>query len=161
MEYNVFAGVDFVLDRVVMTAAGADKNYEMGAFDYVLSGRAYTRLAVPETAVPIRDRLTGKAFEPMTTNTACIFIWSVDQGGTIAVTQGSVRPIDSKNNYRRLKPEMPALPKDHAAFNYWLANYTGAANFVFGVNNWNSAGIAKLMIPIVTLPDRPIYDDIP
>ena len=125
MEYNVLAGIDITLDRVVMTASGANSNYAIAAaFDYGLGGRAYQKPAVNTTAVPTIDRLTGKAFEPMTTNTAAIFIWSVDQGGSIAVTQGSVRPIESKNNYLRLKPEPAALPKDHAAFNYCCLLYT-------------------------------------
>lgn len=155
-------GLTAALGKATITAAGADKSYKVTtAVPIVIKGKFGTAVAATTTTAPTTDANTGSAFNGLTVNKGCVFVWAANSSGTVKVLQGPIADLDgtTSNNFKDPeRPEFPYVPDTLVPWAYTVVkaktSLTGTT-WVFGANNWNVTGIGLSHQDVATLPDRP------
>ena len=152
---NRLAPVSCVLSIANLAVSGAgNTNYTAAAFNFVIDGIIRNKGATAATAVPNEDAVTGEAFRKIPSGHHSYFYFQVDKGGVIRVSQGDVKELDLWQH-----PDQPPLHKTSVVFGRLLVkNAASGADWIFGVNNWNQAGISTQIENLMTLPSRRITE---
>ena len=115
--------------------AGTTTTFSVGAFNYLIEGRQYSKAAATNQAMPTLDGATNKAFVPVKPREACNFTFGIDRAGAVAVWQGERVNVGEPTDF-------PAIPFTHAVFGFLRVDVgAGSANtFVLGTSN--TSGVA-------------------
>lgn len=128
-----------------------------GTKTFSVNGKAFTRAAFAGAATPTSDETTGATFVPITVNKGCAFVWGLDAGGNIKVSQGRLADLDSAGNFI-VAPEFPTIKDTVTPFAYVIAKagstYAGTG-FRHGTDNWNTTGMSFAVVDCLVLPNRP------
>lgn len=155
MRINQARGLDIVMGRAALTAAGAETVYDSAAFTFAVNGKAYAKGGVVDGATPVNDINTGAAHLPIPQWFACCFMWLVNAAGTVAVAQGPLVAVDASGEYRDKLPEYPPIPDGYTPFAYHVVQNANATPFQFGASNWNATDKTQAIVNVTVLPDRP------
>ena len=158
-QRDLVALTDSNFTRLALTG----RQWSAGAFQ-LRDGSGNFRDVTARTAVnvPATDGLTGEAFEALRPGQRGIFLFTVGFTGASGAKEykvthevsevttdytGKRSPPNQADDQDDLismwGPRIPGIPKDHAPFAYMAIenpDASGAADFTFGVSNWNNGG---------------------
>lgn len=149
-------GIDQAFTSGLLTATGAATTYDTTAtINFSVNGELYQKTAITGGATPTTDINTGAAFVSLGTNKRSVFVWMMNNAGTVAVAQGEVVSTDESNLPIGL-PQFPHIPTGYTpfAFHYFQTTAASAA-FLFGTTNWTGTGFTKFIRNVSVLPARP------
>ena len=159
MHAKQLFGANFATTKAGLTGiSGAVATFTTGAaVVYAIGGKAYSKAATSGGTTPTTDGVTGAAFEALTANTGCAFVWALNAAGEFKVVQGPVEELDIDGNFKTGRPQFPAIPATLTPFGYQVtkAGATTAAAWTFGTSLWNATGLAHTVQDVLVLPDRP------
>ena len=123
---------------------------------YCIKGKAYSVAAASNEATPTTDANTGAAFTAIGLNQAGVFMICRDANGALKVVQGETVSYSDDGIFKNA-PQFPAVPDSLCPIGYELVKVisTGSA-WTFGTSNQaTQTGITKVLIDLMTMPDRP------
>ena len=139
-------------------AAGTTNTYStVGATVYGIKGKAYSKAAATNGALPVIDRASNVAFAPMAVNQGAIVTFAYDAAGNVRCAQGQMQSLDVAGNFV-ISPQFPIVTDTDCVFGYLVlkAGATLAAPFVFGTSNLSGVtGVTYAFQDVLSLPDRP------
>lgn len=143
-------------------AAGTTSTYTTTATTtHVIGGKYGTTLAAQtNTATPTTDVNTSAAFVAQTDNTACCYVFGVNDAGAIKVAQGDIVStevgVTTTAGSFIVSPPFPSLPEDFCPIGYAIVRTApSAADFTFGTSQWGATGITATFKNVAVLPARP------
>jgi hypothetical protein len=150
-------GGTFATNTGLLTATGAETVHDTTVtIDYCVDGQAYRKTAITDGATPTTDGNTSAAFDPVTPDKACIFVWGLNAAGTVSVYQGPLVDVDGDTDLLESAAQFPSLPNNVCPFAYQLVQTTGAAaGWIMGTSNWNATGVTVTTRNLLTLPQGP------
>ncbi|MDE1943466.1 MAG: hypothetical protein KGI47_10055 [Betaproteobacteria bacterium] len=138
--------------------AGTTTTYTTAAATvYSIRGKMYSEAAQTNAATPTTDADTGAAFNALSANQGCVFLFMYNASGTLGVTQSGIQGLDVAGNFI-VAPNFPAIPEGYTPFGYLVAKAgsTLSGTWTFGTNNLSGVtGMTYAFQDIATLPDRP------
>lgn len=146
---------NFCLSKAGLAAGSTTTYTTANAITYCVDGEALTFAAKTSQATPTLDANTGVAFETVTINKGCIFIFGV-LATAISVVQGPLADLDSAGNFI-LAPEYPAIPNGFVPFGELIikVDSTGGSGWTFGVDDQASeTGVTYTRKDLITLKSR-------
>ena len=139
-------------------AAGTTNTYgTTGATVYSIKGKAYSKAAATNAALPVVDRATNLPFVPLVANQGCVVTFSYDAAGNLRCAQGQVQALDGSGNFA-VPPQFPIVLDTDCVFAYLVlkAGATLAVPYVFGTSNLSGVtGMSYAFQDVFGLPDRP------
>lgn len=174
MDQQALAPVTMCVSKVALAAGTTTTISNTGTILFAIRGKAYSKGAMTNAAVPIVDFATGVAFLPIPIpNTApnlalgygSVFVVGLDRTGAVRVVQGTITPLDVNGNFITA-PQFGGLgpigsgttDNDFCAIGYIIVQLgaTAVATWTFGTNNLSSVtGVTYIFVDLMTLPDRP------
>lgn len=123
---------------------------------YCIKGKAYSAAAASNAATPTTDSNTGAAFLPIAVNKAGVFVICLDTGGALKVVQGAIVDYTDDGVFK-VAPQFPVVPDTLCPIGYELVKVISTGStWTFGSSNQASqTGITKVLVDVMTLPDRP------
>lgn len=135
--------------------SGAATTYSTAALtiQYSVGGKAYAKAQVSGGATPTTDAADSLAFDPITANKACVFVWALNAAGTVQVFQGGVVSFTDTTAGSTSCP-FPILPDTSTAFAYCVVQgiSTVSGNWLLGTSNHNATGITITVTNVWRLP---------
>lgn len=128
---------------------------------HVINGKYGTTLAAQSgTASPTTDVNTSAAFVAQTDNTACCYVWGVNDAGAMKVAQGDIVAtevgVTTTAGAFIVPPPFPPLPEDFCPIGYTIVRTApSASDFTFGTSQWAATGITATVKNVAVLPARP------
>lgn len=123
---------------------------------YCIKGKAYTKAGTSNEATPTTDSNTGAAFLPIAVNKAGVFVICRNAGGDLKAVQGQIVDYTDDGVFKDA-PQFPVIPNDLCPIGYELVKVISTGStWTFGSSNQASqTGITKVLVDVMTLPDRP------
>jgi hypothetical protein len=153
---------NFTLTFPALTGiSGAATTYTTtNAFSFSVKGDIFSKAAVAGGTTPttnLKPDGTSGVFTAITAGKSCMFLWSVNAAGTVAVSQGPVVNTDDISAKAR-GYDWPQLPDTNTAFAYVLiaGASTVVGNWTFGASNWNATGITATVRNCMVPQSRPL-----
>jgi hypothetical protein len=143
-----------------LTATGAVTTHDTTVtITYAINGKAYSKTAITTGATPTTDHNDGAVFPGLNANQGTVVVWGLNAAGDVKCMMGKIEALDSAGNFK-VAPEFPNVKDDVCVIAYQIlkAGSTLAAEFNFGTDNWNAAGMtAGVPVNILfgELPHRP------
>ena len=152
---NRIYGGNFCTTSGLLTATGAETVHDTTVtINYVIDGKIRTKTAITDGVTPTTDAVTGAAFDALTANKGCIFLWCLDSSGTVKVIQGPIADMAGGSFVN--PPQFPDFPDTLVPFAYMVAKAASTAGTItFGSSNWNATGFTNAIVNIATVPSRP------
>lgn len=153
-----FGGGNLALGKAGL-AAGTTSTYSIGnQTDYAINGGAFRKAAASNAASPTTDGNTGKAFNALSANQTCIFLFAMDAAGNVTVAQGPlVSTLEMAGG--SAAAQFPLLGDGKTAFGYLLAQAgaTLVGTWLFGTNNLSGVtGMTYTFRDVIAVPTQPI-----
>ncbi len=123
---------------------------------YAIKGKAYTKAGVSNEATPTTDAITGAAFLPIAVNKAGVFVICRDSNSNLKAVQGEIVHYTEDGVFDHA-PQFPVVPDTLCPIGYELVKVISTGStWTFGASNQASqTGITKVLVDLMTLPDRP------
>ena len=156
MDYLQQAPMTATLVKAGLAAGTTNTFSTTGATVWANKGKAFSKVAQTNAALPAVDRTTGVAFAPIAGGQGAIVVFAFDPAGNVRCSQGGVQSVDAANAFM-VSPQFPLLPDTDTPFGYLVIKVLpGAANYVFGTSNLSAvASVTQTFVDVVQLPDRP------
>ena len=145
------------LAKAGLTAGTTTTYTTTKAVPFVISGKYGTELAIQtNAATPTTDHTTGAAFPALAKSEGCVIVYGVIAAGTIVVSQGAIKALDTNDDTFLIDPPFPSIPDTMSVFGYVIVENgsTGAA-WTYGASNWTATGLIDTYTDCAFLPDRP------
>lgn len=133
---------------------------------YTIDGQTYSAAALSNFAGPTVDGNTGQSFKPVSANSACVFVFTLDGSGAFStatkVFQGSIVDLNGATDgasaeYVSQLPQFPHIP-DNVAIYGWAIVKVGAGGAAWTFGTSNNSGVSNVSVAFTSgacLPDRP------
>lgn len=161
MSYNLTGaafGGNIALGKAGL-AAGTTSTYSVGnAFTYAVAGRLFSLGSATNQTSPLLDANTGAAFKPLAANQACLFVFTVNAAGAVAVAQGPVGDNTALLGGTGAL-QFPGAADGFTPFGYLMAQAgpTAVGSWTFGVNNLSGVtGLTFTFRDIMDIPAQPV-----
>jgi hypothetical protein len=157
MEYLSQVPLTMATTKAGLTAGTTTTYTTANTVQYSIKGKAYSKTAVTNSATPTTDATTGAAYNGVTANNGCVFVFGFDSSGAIKVSQGGIQALDTSGAFI-ISPQFPALPDTICPFGYLVfkGGSTLSGTWTFGSSNLSGVtGATYTFVDIQTLPDRP------
>lgn len=124
---------------------------------FCIKGKSYSAAGANNAAAPTTDSNTSAAFLPIPVNYASVFVICLNSSGTLKAVQGSIVPYNDDGTFGPVAPSFPVVPDTLCPIGYELVKVISTGStWTFGSSNQASqTGITKVMVDVLTLPDRP------
>lgn len=159
MDSLARTGGNACYDSGLLTATGAETVYDTTVvIPFSIDGKLYRKAAVTDGATPTTDAVTGAAFEAVTPDKGCVFVWTLNASGTVGLVQGELQDMDGDTDAFKIEPQFPSIPDTLVPFAYMVYSTAGtaaAAGLKPGSDNWNSTGLTVTIVNVSRLPSRP------
>jgi hypothetical protein len=157
MDYLSQVPVTMATTKAGLTNGTTTTYTTANTVQYSIKGKAYSKTAVTNGATPTTDATTGAAFNAISANQGCAFVFGFDSSGAIKVSQGGIQALDTSGNFI-ISPQFPAIPDTICPFGYLVfkGGSTLSGTWTFGSSNLSGVtGATYTFVDIQTLPDRP------
>ncbi len=123
---------------------------------FSIKGKAYSAAGASNAATPTTDAVTGAAFLPIAVNKAGVFVICLDSAGALKVVQGQIVDYSDAGVFANA-PQFPGIPDTLCPIGYELVKVISTGStWTFGSSNQAAqTGITKVLVDVMTLPDRP------
>jgi hypothetical protein len=153
---NSVQGGNLALSKAGLATGTTTTSTIGSAVNYTIGGKFQAQKAAASNfATPTTDAVSGKAFNAMSANQACAFLYALDSAGNVKVAQGKIVPwLDTSANSTPV-PLPRDLPDTLTPFGYLVvkAGATLSGTWLFGSNNWSTTGITvDTAVDIMTPP---------
>jgi len=126
--------------------------------DFMINGASFRKASASNAASPTVDITTGAAFRPLVANQCCIFLYSLDAGGAIRVSQGPSSVLSDVTGGLSAV-SFPPIPDSVAPIGYLYAQAgtTLVGTWTFGASNLSGVtGMTYTFRDINEVPPQPI-----
>lgn len=152
---NAIQGGNVALSKAGLATGTTTTSTIAAAVNYTINGKYMAQKAIAtNAATPTTDAVTGAAFNGMTANKACVFVYCLDSAGAIKVAQGKVVPYTDTTAGSTICP-FPLIPDTLTPIGYMVikAGATTVGTWTFGSNNWATTGITvDTPVDVMSLP---------